>query len=58
MRIITTRRRTPRQVADELSAPFLQEAAEQEAVVREIVEAVRARGDEALLEYTRQVRLP
>jgi histidinol dehydrogenase len=54
MRIVTTRRRTPRQIADELSAPFLAAAAEQEAVVREIVEAVRAGGDEAVLEYTRR----
>jgi histidinol dehydrogenase len=58
MRIVTTRRRTPRQIADELSAPFLAAAAEQEAVVREIVEAVRAGGDEAVLEYTRRFDSP
>ena len=46
MRIINTRSRTPRQVAEELARPALGAAAEQEAAVREIIEAVRARGDE------------
>jgi len=54
MRIVTTRGRTPRQVADELLAPAASEAAEQERVVREIVAAVRARGDRAVIEYTRR----
>jgi histidinol dehydrogenase len=45
-------------VADELAAPFLAAGAEQEAVVREIVEAVRAGGDEAVLEYTRRFDCP
>ena len=58
MRILTTRRRTPKEVAEELSAPFLEEIAEQEAVVREIVEAVRTRGDDAVLEYTRRFDSP
>jgi histidinol dehydrogenase len=58
MRIVTTRRRTPREIADDLSAPLLAEVAEQEAAVREIVEAVRTRGDEALIEYCRRFDYP
>jgi len=58
MRIITTRRRTPQQVADELCAPFLHEVEEQEAAVRQIVEDVRAGGDEALLAHTRRLDCP
>ena len=58
MRLITTRRRTPKQIADDLINPFLTEASEQEAVPREIVDAVRTRGDEALLEYTRRFDWP
>jgi histidinol dehydrogenase len=58
MRIITTERRTPKQVAADLAAPVAAEAAEQEKVVREIVEAVRARGDEAVVEYTRRFDWP
>ena len=58
MRLITTRRRTPKQIADELIRPFLAETSEQEAVTREIVEAVRTRGDEAVLEYTRRFDCP
>jgi histidinol dehydrogenase len=58
MRILTTRRRTPAQVAGELSKALLAEVSEQEAVVREIVAAVRARGDEAVLEYTRRFDCP
>ena len=58
MRILTTRRRTPGQVADELSQALLAEVAEQEKVVREIVGAVRERGDEAVIEYTRRFDSP
>ena len=58
MRIVTTRTRTPKQVADELSAPFLQEVAEQEEIVRKIVEDVRTGGDEALLAHTRKFDCP
>ena len=58
MRILTTRRRTPAQVAGELSQALLAEVSEQEAVVREIVAAVRAQGDEAVLEYTRRFDCP
>jgi len=58
MRIITTRRRTPQQVADELSAPMLQEVEQQEALVRKIVEEVRASGDEAVLAYTHRFDCP
>ncbi len=58
MRILTTRRRTPRQIADELSTHLLEEVPEQEASVRKIVEAVRARGDEAVIEYTRRFDCP
>jgi len=58
MRILTTRSRTPKQLADELSAPFLQEVTEQEEIVRKIVEDVRTRGDEALLDYTRKFDTP
>ena len=58
MRIITTRRRSPQRVAEELSEPFLEEVAEQEAVVRGIVEDVRARRDEALIEHTRRLDSP
>ena len=58
MKIITTQRRTPRQVADELSRPSLEQVAAQEQVVRTIVEAVRTRGDSALLEYTRKFDWP
>jgi histidinol dehydrogenase len=58
MRILTTRRRTPGQVADELSQALLAKVSEQEKVVREIVEAVRTRGDEAVLEYTRRFDSP
>jgi len=58
MRIITTRRRTPKQIADQLSAPAMEQIADQEAVVREIVEAVRTRGDDALLDYTRRFDWP
>jgi histidinol dehydrogenase len=54
MRVMTTRRRTPRDVADELSQHLLDDVAEQETAVREIVEAVRTRGDDALIEYTRR----
>jgi len=58
MRIINTRSRTPRQIAEELALPALEAAAEQEAAVREIIEAVRARGDEAVIEYTRRFDWP
>ncbi|MFB3880074.1 MAG: histidinol dehydrogenase [Armatimonadota bacterium] len=58
MRILTTRRRTPAQVADELSQALLAEVSEQEKVVREIVAAVRERGDDAVLEYTRRFDSP
>ncbi len=58
MRIVTTRSRTPRQLAEELSASFLGQVQEQEAAVREIVEAVRRRGDEAVLEYARKFDWP
>jgi len=58
MRIITTRRRTPQQIADELSQLFLDRVAEQQQIVCEIVEAVRTRGDEALIEYTRRFDCP
>jgi len=58
MRILTTRNRTPKQIADELSAPFMQEVSEQEEVVRAIVADVQRRGDEALLEYTRKFDSP
>ncbi len=58
MRILTTRRRTPKQVADELSRQLLDEVAEQEAVVREIVQDVRARGDDAVIEHTRRFDCP
>ena len=58
MRILTTRGRTPREVAEALLAPAVSEAAEQEKVVREIVAAVRARGDRALIEYTRRFDWP
>lgn len=58
MRILTTRRRTAAEVANQLIAPFLAEGAEQEAVVRQIVEDVRTGGDEALLAYTRRFDCP
>jgi len=58
MRTLTTRGKTPREVADALLAPAVSEAAEQERVVREIVAAVRARGDRALIEYTRRFDWP
>lgn len=58
MRILTTRNRTPKQLADELSAPFMQEVSEQEEIVRTIVAEVQKRGDEALLEYTRRFDSP
>lgn len=58
MRILTTRRRTPAQVADELSQTMLAEVSEQETAVREIVKAVRACGDEAVLEYTHRFDCP
>ena len=58
MRIIETRAHAPRQVAEQLAQPVLEAAAEQEAVVRETIEAVRARGDEAVIEYTRRFDWP
>ncbi|UCC69218.1 MAG: histidinol dehydrogenase [Armatimonadota bacterium] len=58
MRILTTRRRTAKQIADELSQSLLDEVADQEAAVREIVEAVRTRGDDAVIEYTRRFDCP
>ena len=41
-------------MADELFAPAASEAAEQEQVVREVVAAVRAQGDPAVVRYTRR----
>ncbi len=58
MRILTTRRRTPAQVADELSQALLAEVSEQEKVVREIVEAVRVHGDDVVIECTRRWDCP
>ena len=58
MRVLSTRRRTPAQVAEELSQPLLAQVSEQEKIVREIVSAVRTRGDEAVLEYTRRFDCP
>ena len=58
MRIISTRGKTPQQVADELAAPGSALAAEQESAVRAIVADVRARGDAAVLEYTRRFDSP
>jgi histidinol dehydrogenase len=58
MRVITTRGKTPLQVAEELAAPAAAFATEQQAVVRGIVEDVRARGDAAVLEHTRRFDCP
>lgn len=58
MRIIATKGRTPAQVAAELAAPSSALAAEQEAVVREIIADVCARGDAAVLAYTRKFDCP
>ncbi len=58
MRILTTRRRTPNQIADQLSRNLLEGVEEQEKAVREIVEDVRARGDDAVIEYTRRFDCP
>lgn len=54
MRILTTRRRTAKEVADELSRNLLEGLDEQEKAVREIVDAVRRRGDDAVVECTRR----
>jgi len=58
MRVVTTEGRTAEQVAEEMAAPASAFAAEQEAAVRAIVEDVRARGDAAVLEYTRRFDCP
>ncbi len=58
MRVIEAGGKTPRRMAEELRAPISQETARQEEVVAEIVSAVRARGDRALVEYTRRLDWP
>jgi len=58
MRIITTKGKTPAAVAAELAAPASALAAEQEAVVRAIIADVRARGDAAVIAYTRRFDCP
>jgi histidinol dehydrogenase len=58
MRIIATKGRTPQQIADEIAAPATMLVAEQERTVRAIVDDVRDRGDEAVLEYTRRFDCP
>ncbi len=58
MRVVRATRRSPEHVVAELSAPIAAELAEQEKAVREIVDAVRERGDEALLEYGRRLDWP
>ncbi len=58
MRVVRATGRSPERVVAELSAPIAAELAEQEKGVREIVDAVRARGDEALLEYGRRLDWP
>ena len=58
MRIITTKGKTPRAVAAELAAPASALADDQEAAVRAIVADVRARGDAAVIEYTRKFDCP
>ncbi len=58
MRIVSTKDKTPKQVADELFAPALSFAVQQEADVRVIIDAVKARGDAAVVEYTRRFDCP
>jgi histidinol dehydrogenase len=58
MRVLSTRERTPQQIADDLAEDLLREAAEQEDAVRDIVAEVRRRGDEAVVEYTRRFDWP
>jgi len=58
MRLLTTKGKTPKQVADELFAPATAFAAQQEAEVRAIIDAVKARGDAAVIEYTRRFDCP
>ncbi len=58
MRVLRATGRTPRKLVEELTAPVAAELSEQERVVRDIVEAVRARGDEAVIEYSRRFDWP
>lgn len=74
MRILSTRKLSPRKVADELSPGFAQPPvspsgpggpgsaqgprADQLEATRQIVEAVRLRGDEAVAEFTRKFDWP
>jgi len=58
MRVMKTAGRTAAEVADELGQGLVAEAAEQEGVVREIVEAVRGEGDKAVIRYERKFDWP
>jgi len=54
MRFFSSRERSLERIAKHISRPFLAEEAEREASVRAIIEAVRQRDDEALVEFTRR----
>lgn len=58
MRVLRAEGKAPRELVEELTAPVAAELSEQERVVRDIVEAVRARGDEAVVEYGRRFDWP
>lgn len=58
MRILYTESTEPNELARYLDMPLLQDNPEVEAVVRSIIADVRARGDEAVLEYIRRFDWP
>ena len=58
MRILSTKQQTVEEILGLISSTFLQHLEEKEAAVRAIIADVRARGDEALLEYTNRFDCP
>lgn len=58
MRILNTENCKPEELSTILDKPLLQENPEVEATVRAIIADVKARGDEAVLEYTRKFDWP
>jgi histidinol dehydrogenase len=58
MRVVQATGRQAEELALELVAPVAAETAEQERIVREIVDDIRARGDAALLEHGRRLDWP
>jgi histidinol dehydrogenase len=58
MRVFTTAKLAPAEIAAELAQPLRLQREQERENIRQMVEAVRARGDEAVLEYTRRFDCP